>query len=205
MRAKTIFFITLVLFACTAGHQARSAAITDIYSTFSGMGDQGNAIGGGLSIRGDSFLNKYINNLGIFLSSYALYNANNIGEPFEVRRLFFPAVAGINYYMPVMNLPLKCGVSAACGAAYIQKQGPDYNGVFVDPSRTQTDTAIALHAEFLAGVEYHVSQVVGFFLQAGYHYTDSLSDDIAAHASGFQFNFGLCLTIWGNNRELEFY
>ncbi len=205
MKIKYIFSLVLCIL-CSFVINAESTVLFDLYGVYTNVGDEGGVKGLGLTIAGKRFLNKYWDsNTGLYFSTYAAGAVENEDMPTEETRLFIPSVIGFRHMRSVMNMPLFWEISAGGGIAYLTKQGPEKYGVFIDPSKTRTDSDLGPHFELLAGLNYRISQGFAFFINGGYQLTSFHSDNISSNASGFQLSLGIRSTLAGNAVDLDEY
>lgn len=203
MKKLIIIIISLILIFPVVFIQPSGAAVlTDIDGTYIDLGDEGSVYGAGLSFLWD--MPRYFDNERIFfyINTTFAYSVEDKDEITETVRTYVPVSAGIEYRYQILHIPLYITGSAGAGASYFEKQGPAYYGPFIDPSKTQIDTAYGVYADLMLGVNYVLSGNIAVFGRGGYQMSFYDEDNIESPA-GFKCNLGFRIPIAGSFRSLE--
>ncbi len=179
----------------------KAELFTDINGTYIDLGSEGGVTGGGLTFLWD--MPRFFDNDKVlfYINSTFAFSQKDKDKPKETLRTYMPISAGFEYRYRVLDIPLYVTGSAGAGASYFRKEGPLYVGPFIDPSKTQIDSASGPYGDFMLGLNYVLSQNVALFARGGYQISFYNNDKIES-PSGFQFIAGLRIPISGSNRGL---
>lgn len=195
--------IIFILFCGISPSTVYSSADMSVSGSYMDLGGEGALYGGGIIFSRDIDSRYIPENFSIFLSTFYMGSTENGGEMKEVARAYVPAAAGIEYLYPLYDLPLRLKISGGGGAGYFRKEEPVRYGVFIDYSRTMSNSSTAPFLFMNAGVLYTVSQRISFFADAGYHYSFMKEKWMSDPLAGVQINAGVRISVAGINRELE--
>ncbi len=202
MKKLTIINTALLLMVSLFFIQPLKADIfTDINGTIIDLGDEGTVTGGGLTFLWD--MPRYFDNDKFFfyINSTIAVSVKDRDKQKETARTYIPLSAGFEYRYRVFDIPLYVTGSAGGGASYFKKEGPAYTGPFMDPSKTQIDTDFGPYGDLMLGLNYVFSQNIALFARGGYQ-TSLYNNDKIKSPSGFQFNSGIRIPIFGSHRSL---
>jgi hypothetical protein len=202
MRKIVIIISILMILPIMSVRHLLAALLTDINGVNIDLGDEGYVTGGGLSLLWD--MPRYFDNERVYfyINSTFAFNVKNKDKPSETVRSYYPVSAGIEYRYRVTTMPLYITGSAGAGASYFRKEGPAYFGSYMDPSKTQIDSAFGAYGDIMLGVNFVVSQNTAFFARGGYQMS-SYNNKAIESPSGMQFNLGVRIPISGNFKSLD--
>ncbi|PKL17080.1 MAG: hypothetical protein CVV49_12765 [Spirochaetae bacterium HGW-Spirochaetae-5] len=175
--------------------------LTDLNGTIIDLGDEGTVTGGGLTFLWD--MPRYFDNDKVlfYINTTFAFSLKDKDKPKETVRSYIPVSAGFEYRYRVLNIPLYVTGSAGAGVSYFKKEGPLYIGSVMDPSKTQIDSDSGPYGDLMLGLNYVLSQNIALFARGGYQIS-LYNDDKIKSPSGFLFNTGVRIPIFGNHRSL---
>ena len=191
MKKLTIINTLLILMISLSSIQPLNAAIfTDINGTYIDLGKEKPVYGGGLTFLWDMPGYFDSKNVLFYINSTFAYSKKDKDEPTETVRTYIPTSAGFELRFRILQIPLYITGSAGAGVSYFKKEGPTYYGPYMDPSKTQTDTAFGPYADVMLGLNYVMYQHIAVFAKGGYQKSFFNEDNIETPA-GFQFAAGV--------------
>jgi hypothetical protein len=201
-KLQTITVLMLLALCLINIRPLQAALLTDINGVYIDLGDEGYVTGGGVSLLWD--IPRYFDNERVYfyINSTFAFNIENKGEPAETVTSYYPVSAGIEYRHRVATMPLYITGSAGAGASYFRKEGPAYIGPYMDPSKTQIDSAFGAYGDIMLGVNFVVSQNTAFFARGGYQISSYNNNEIES-PSGMQFTLGIRIPISGSFKNLD--
>jgi len=195
MKKLIIINSIIILMISLSSIQPLNAAIfTDINETYIDLGKEKSVYGGGLTFMWDmpGFFDS--KNVLFYINSTFAYSNENKDEPDETVRTYVPSSAGFELRYQILQIPLYITGSAGAGVSYFKKEGPVYYGPYMDPSKTQTDTAFGPYADVMLGLNYVMSQRIAVFAKGGYQRSFYNEENMETPA-GFQFAAGVRIAI----------
>jgi len=200
---KTAAIITsiIILVSILSAQPLKAALFIDINGEYIDLGDEGSVYGSGISFLWD--MPRYFDNdkLLFYINSTYAYSSEYKDEPSETVRTYVPLTAGFEYRYRILPIPLYVTGSAGAGASYFKREGPVYYGPFMDPSKTQIDTAFGPYADVMVGLNYILTQNLSVSAKGGYQLSRYNEDNIESPA-GLRFTAGLRYALSGGIRSL---